>query len=159
VDEDQQDLFIVELDEKGMAPEYRDTLRIMDIPSDARETPMYLPVDAELFVPGFPKSRTRIDPGAKVVYPKPTGLSGWYMGPSATEEGCHDLRLEENLEIAPSVDGFSGSPVFYMPVIEGLKYWALVGMLIRASTKRGSFIGLPVIVRGLNNIIEQNPSG
>jgi hypothetical protein len=48
--------------------------------------------------------------------------------------------------------------VFWAPKINGKRTFAFVGMLLRENTSCGHFLG-HLIVRGLDNIIDQEPDG
>jgi hypothetical protein len=155
---EEEDLYIIELDRERMSPGYSASL--MPLCIDAGP-PMYLlhhALEPEICIPGFPHDRTVIDYDKKEVAPKPTVLAAWYVG-RGIDPACHEVKFEENADVAPSLDGFSGSPVFWVPKRSGIRYFAFVGMLLRGNTSEGSFLGASVIVRGLDAIIDQNPNG
>jgi hypothetical protein len=156
---DEEDLYIIELDRDRRSKSYSASLAPLKI--DA-VPPIHLlkkqTLEPEICIPGFPGNRTVIDYETNVLYPKPTILAAWYVGPGI-ESTQHEVKFVENSAVVPSVAGFSGSPVFWVPKENGKRSFAFVGMLLRGTTARGFFLEASVIVRGLDNIINQNPDG
>jgi len=158
IEEDEQDLYIVEVDRSRMSTKYRSALRYIDLPSDVPYEQLNLNPESELCIPGFPKDRAILDYDAKVFHPKPTVLAATYVRRSK-EFGCHEIKFYDNRVAAPSLDGFSGSPVYYFPKKDGIRYWSFVGMLLRGHGSKGRFLDATVIARGIDNIIKYNPWG
>lgn len=153
---DEEDLYIVELDRARMSPSYRANLAPLSISAPIPMHYLHQAPEPEICIPGFPSNRTVIDYANKVIAPKPTVLAAWYVG-QGIERTSYEVKFDKDADVAPSLEGFSGSPVFWVPKINGQRNFTFVGMLLRGNTSAGYFLGLPVIVRGLNNIINQNP--
>jgi len=108
---------------------------------------------------GFPLDRAGIDYDLKVFAPKPTVLAAWYVG-GGIDPSCREVKFVHEVKaMCPSMDGFSGSPVFWVPKIGAERFYTFVGMLVRGNPARGFFLSGSVIARGLDNIMDQNPSG
>lgn len=155
---DEEDLYIVELDRKRMSPSYSASLIPLCIDADPPMHLLHQAPEPEICIPGFPGDRTVIDYEKNVLAPKPTVLAAWYVG-RGIEPTCHEVKFVENADVVASLAGFSGSPVFWVPKVNGKRAFAFVGMLLRGNTSCGFFLGASVIVRGLDNIIDQNPDG
>jgi len=155
---DEEDLYIVELDRERMSPSYSASLAPMRIDADPPMHLLHQAPEPEICIPGFPGDRIVVDYEKNVVAPKPTVLAAWYVG-HGIEPTCHEVKFVENADVVASLEGFSGSPVFWVPKVSGKRGFAFVGMLLRGSTSGGFFLGASVIVRGLDDIIDQNPDG
>lgn len=156
---DEEDLLIVELDVARMSPSYRAQLAPLTINDDPPMHVLHPAPEPEICIPGFPAHRTTIDYDPYVIAPKPTVHAAWYVGHGGIEPTCHEIRFVENRDVVPSVEGFSGSPVFWVPKKGETRYFCFVGMLLRGNLSTGFFLGAPVIIRGLDNVIDQNPNG
>jgi hypothetical protein len=155
---DEEDLYIVELDRERMSPSYSASLAPLRIDDDPPMHLLHLAPEPEICIPGFPGDRTEIDYEKNILAPKPTVLAAWYVG-RGIDPSCHEVKFVENADVVASLEGFSGSPVFWVPKVNGERFFTFVGMLLRGNTSCGFFLGASVIARGLDNIINQNPAG
>jgi len=155
---DEEDLYIVELDRARMSPAYHPSLRPLKVDIDPPMHLLHPAPEPEICIPGFPLDRAGIDYDRKVLAPKPTVLAAWYAG-RGIDPTCREVRFVENPAAVSSMDGFSGSPVFWAPKMGAERFYTFVGMLLRGNTSRGFFLSGSVIARGLDNIMDQNPNG
>jgi len=156
---DEEDLYIVELDRDRMAPSYRASLAPLDL--DFNPPPMHRlhhSLEPEICISGFPADRTIIEYDKNTLTPKPTILAAWYID-RGIDRTCHEVKFDKNPAVVATIEGFSGSPVFWVPKISGKRFFAFVGMLLRGSLSYGFFLEAAVILRALDNIMDQNPGG
>ena len=154
---DEEDLYIVELDRDRMSEGYRAALAPLKVDDDPPMHLLHPAPEPEICIPGFPMDRAGIDYERKVLAPKPSVLAAWYVG-RGIDPSCHEVKFVPEVS-AWLIDGFSGSPVFWVPKLGAERAHAFVGVLLRGNTSRGFFLGASVITRGLDNIIDRNPRG
>jgi len=93
----------------------------------------------ELWIVGYPAESNFVDYERETIRSTRAVIRALYDGESISDH-CHTLCIETSIELN-SLDGLSGSPVFYMKRVleegEFVEYPLLVGMLLRGTASSG----------------------
>jgi hypothetical protein len=156
---DEEDLYVVELDCARMSESYRAQLKPLSLDEDPPMHLLHPAPDAEICIPGFPLERTGIDYKKRTVAPKPTILAAWYVG-GGVDRSTREVRFVEDPDVVPTLDGFSGSPVFWVPKTgPQTRGFTFIGMLLRGNTTRGFFLSGRLVIDSLDDVMRRNPPG
>jgi len=118
-------------------------------------SPESLSIDTKLGIIGFPADNREVDYEFLKIKYKRSVMSAKYKGRSSFDH-CYSLCITDSLG-HESIDGMSGSPVFYFQNIKEIAIPRLVGMMIRGSVESGNghFVSVLALKKALDEIIAQ----
>ena len=102
---------------------------------------------------GFPTDETFIDYEEFRIRIRPVTLEGRWAGPAPMRR-CHNISLSD-VSPCETLDGFSGSPVFWVGDHGAPPLYAFAGVLIRGthSSKTAYFIDQAVLIHVLQRVV------
>lgn len=111
------------------------------------------PGKGTLIFRGFPYDHNGVDFEKCIIRQKPIILEGQYIGPAPMAH-CHQIRLND-VSVCSTLDGFSGSPVFWISDDEHRREYRFCGVLIKGShsSRTAYYVGSEVLKQTFEQLI------
>lgn len=110
------------------------------------------PSSDTLIFRGFPHDRSGVDFDSAKIRQQPVILEGDHIGPAPMMH-CHEMKLRD-VTVCSTLDGFSGSPVFWLGDTGPPREYRFAGVLIKGthSSKTAYYVDAEVLRQALKRL-------